>query len=204
MSDSSLTPTPAALRHRRELTIARLCEHFANDHLEAEELEELIDRAHRADTLAALDHLLAGLPALTPAPTPVAPLQQPPTGAEHQVVIAVMGGADRKGAWAPARNLYVTAVMGGAVLDFRQARIEPGITNLYVLAIMGGVEIVIPPGLRVESNGIGIMGGFEHAGDRGSAGGEAGPVLRISGAAIMGGVEIKERPVKQLPPGSKP
>lgn len=204
MSDSSLTPTPAALRHRRELTIARLCEHFANDHLEAEELEELIDRAHRAETLAALDHLLAGLPALSPAPTAVTPLQQPSPGAEHQVVIAVMGGAERKGPWAPARNLYVTAVMGGAVLDFRHAQMEPGVTNVFALAIMGGVEIVIPPGLRVESNGIGIMGGFEHAGDRGSAGGEAGPVLRISGAAIMGGVEIKERPVKQLPPGNKP
>jgi hypothetical protein len=201
MSDSSLTPTPAALRHRRELTIARLCDHFANDHLEAEELEELIDRAHRAESLAALDNLLAGLPALNAEPAATKPIQRLPPSPEHQVVIAVMGGADRKGPWVPARNLYVTAVMGGAVLDFRHAQMEPGVTNLYVLAIMGGVEIVIPPGLRVESNGIGIMGGFEHAGERGSAGGDAGPVLRVSGAAIMGAVEIKERPVKQLRSG---
>ena len=201
MSDSSLTPTTAALRHRREVTIARLCEHFASDHLEAEELEELIDRAHRAESVAALDNLLAGLPELSAAPGAATPLQRLPSAPEHQVVIAVMGGADRKGPWVPARNLYVTAVMGGAVLDFRHAQMEPGVTNLYVLAIMGGVEIVIPPGLRVESNGIGIMGGFEHADVREDQGTGVGPVLRVSGAAIMGAVEIKERPVKQLRSG---
>jgi hypothetical protein len=200
MSDSSLTPTPAALRHRRELTIARLCEHFANDHLEAEELEDLIDRAHRADSLVALDNLLAGLPELSPAATAPVPLPGATPVPEHQLVIAVMGGADRKGPWTPGENLYVAAIMGGAVLDFRQARLGPGVTHVYVLAIMGGVEIIIPPGLRVESNGIGIMGGFEHAAERPSEP-DAGPVLRVSGAAIMGGVEIKERPVRQLPRG---
>ena len=134
------------------------------------------------------------------------------------MVVAIMGGADRKGAWTPGANLYVTAVMGGAVLDFRQAQVgalalmggveldlreavlAPGVTELNVIAIMGGVEIIVPPGLRVESNGIGIMGGFEHAGQL-LPDTPSGPVLRISGVAIMGGVEIKERPLKRIEPG---
>lgn len=193
-----LSVTAAALRQRRDVTIARLCEHFANDHLEAEELENLIDRAHQAVTLAALDDLLVGLPELAPAGSPSTSVARIPPGGEHQVVIAVMGGAERKGAWAPAQNLYVTTVMGGALLDFRQAQLNPGVTNVFILAIMGGVEVIVPPGLRVESNGIGIMGGFDHAADREPTVTEAGPILRISGAAIMGGVEIKERPVKEL------
>lgn len=199
MEESPLAPTPAALRHRREHTIARLCDHFAHDHLEAHELEELIDRAHEARSLAALDNLLAGLPDLGAAPVtetavvPAAPAQQ------HQVVVAIMGGAERKGAWSPPSNLYVVAVMGGSLLDFRDAVLAPGVTNVMVLAMMGGVEIIVPPGLRVESNGIGIMGGFEHAAKHPAEGG-GGPVLRISGAAIMGGVEIKERPSKPALP----
>ena len=44
------------------------------------------------------------------------------------------------------------------------------------VAIMGGVEIIVPPGLRIESNGMGIMGAFEHVGQPGDAG-PGGPVL---------------------------
>ena len=88
------------------------------------------------------------------------------------------------------------------MLDFRDAQLGPGVTNVYVLAMMGGVEIIVPPGLRVESNGIGIMGGFEHSGPRVDVSSGSGPILRISGVAIMGGVEIKEKPPKALPPGS--
>lgn len=203
MEESPLAPTPAALRHRREFTIARLCDHFARDHLEAKELEELIDRAHQAQTLAALDNLLVGLPELGTPPAaetrvvPAAPTDQ------HQVVVAIMGGTERKGAWTPPANLYVVALMGGSLLDFREASLGPGVTNVMVLAMMGGVEIIVPPGLRVESNGIGIMGGFEHAARHPAAPSE-GPILRISGAAIMGGVEIKERPSARALPGPSP
>ena len=195
--NSPNTPTLAALRHRRELTIARLCEHFARDHLEPEELEELIDRAHQARSLAALDQLLEGLPEI--------PSEQPATGTavtgpvdrdNQAVVVAMMAGVERKGAWTPSETNYVVAVMGGSLLDFREARLPPGDTHVVVFAMMGGVEIIVPPGLRVESNGIGIMGGFEHAVDAGDAARD-GPVLRISGLAMMGAVEIKVRPLKR-------
>ncbi len=194
-AESPPPPTLAALRHRRELTIAQLCEHFARDNLEANELEELIDRAHQAQTLAALDNLLEGLPELHAAPATGTAVARPSTRDQHQVVVAIMGGAERKGAWNPPANLYVVAVMGGSLLDFREAQLGPGVTNVMVVAMMGGVEIVVPPGLRVESNGMGIMGGFEHAGQQ-PVEPRDGPVLRISGVAIMGGVEIKERPPK--------
>ena len=195
MGESPLPPTPAALRHRRELVIARLCEHFARDNLEAEELEELIDRAHGAQTLAALDHLLDGLPEIPQESPGTAVARHQTTSDQHQVVVAIMGGVERKGSWAPAPNVYVVSCMGGTLLDFRDARLVAGVTNVMVLALMGGVEIIVPPDLRVESNGIGIMGGFEQGGAH-PPGPADGPVVRVSGAAIMGGVEIKVRPRK--------
>ena len=185
------------------MTISQLCEHFARDHLEANVLEELIDRAHQAQTLAALDHLLEGLPELHPVPTAGTAVARPAGVVDqHQVVVAIMGGAERKGVWSPPANLYVVAFMGGSLLDFRDAQLGPGVTNVMVLAMMGGVEIVVPPGLRVESNGMGIMGGFEHAGQYAGEPGD-GPVLRISGVAIMGGVEIKQRQSKRARPGTE-
>lgn len=199
MSETSpLPPTPAALRHRREYTIARLCEHFAHDHLETRELEELIDRAHHAQTLAALDNLLAGLPELAPDATPDGSTAPALPVERNQVVVAIMGGAERKGPWRPAQNVHVVAVMGGAELDFREANLGPGVTNVFVIAIMGGVEILVPPNLRVESNGIGVMGGFGHVA-REPHPTTTGPVLRISGIALMGGVEIMEKKGKEKP-----
>jgi hypothetical protein len=203
MDQKPLSPTPAALRHRREYTIARLCDHFARDHLEAHELEELIDQAHQANTLAALENLLSGLPALEPAPATQSAVVPATPRQPHQVVVAIMGGVERKGAWTPASNLYVVAFMGGSLLDFRDVVLPPGETNVTVLAMMGGVEIIVPPGLRVESNGIGIMGGFEHTAKQ-PVDSMDGPVLRISGVAIMGGVEIKERPSRGALPRGEP
>jgi hypothetical protein len=197
--DASLTPT--GLRHRRETAIAKLCDHFAQDHIDADELERLIDGAHQATSPAELDALLAGLPALSApeARLPV-PLADRGRAMENQVVVAIMGGAERRGTWIPARNIYVTAVMGGAVLDFRHAQIDPGVTDIYVFAFMGGVEIIVPPGVTVESNGIGIMGGFHGGYPRVPLDPKA-PVLRVSGLAFMGGVEIRERPHSDRLPG---
>jgi hypothetical protein len=194
--DASLTP--GVLRQRRETAIARLCDHFAQDHIEADELERLIDQAHQATTPAELDSLLAGLPALTaPEARLPAALVDRSGAQEHQAIVAIMGGAERRGAWVPARNIYVTAVMGGAVLDFRNAQLDPGVTDIYVVALMGGVEIIVPPSVTVESNGIGIMGGFGHGSYARLPVDPTAPVLRINGVAIMGGVEIRERPHRE-------
>ena len=83
--------------------------------------------------------------------------------------------------------------MGGAVLDFREALLDPGVTEIFALALMGGVEIIVPPGVYVDSNGIGIMGGFEQLGATKYPTDGSAPVLRITGLALMGAVEIKQR-----------
>jgi hypothetical protein len=68
---------------------------------------------------------------------------------------------------------------------------------------MGGVEITVPEGLTVQVDGIGIFGGFDQ---KAEGPGEPGaPVLRIKGAALFGGVEIKRKPRKRsVGGGSRP
>jgi hypothetical protein len=56
---------------------------------------------------------------------------------------------------------------------------------------MGGVPIIVPDDIDVVTEGMGIMGGFEHLGH--TSGDPDAPLLRITGFAIMGGVEIKLR-----------
>jgi hypothetical protein len=104
-----------------------------------------------------------------------------------------MGAAVRKGPWTAPRQLHVLAVMGGAELDFREAQFGPGVSTVTVFATMGAVEIIVPPGIRVESDGFALMGGFEQSGGSTAAADPSMPMLRISGIAIMGAVEITVR-----------
>jgi len=83
--------------------------------------------------------------------------------------------------------------MGGVLLDFRQAQLPPGETVVHAFALMGGVSIVVPPELEVTTNGVGIMGGFDHLGHMPASVVPNGPRLRIDGVAVMGGVDVQVR-----------
>jgi len=189
----------------RQVTIDALCEHFANDAITIEDFESRVDAAHQATTTDELRELLRDLPsgnlpavaggALQPAGSHEYPAATFTHSKERGYAIAVLGGSRRRGRWTPARVTHSVAVMGGVELDFREALLPPGVTEIRAYSVMGGVEIIVPPGLIVESHGIGIMGGFEHAGDDFDRPGPTAPVLRISGIALMGGVDIKVRHV---------
>jgi hypothetical protein len=186
------------LEERRERIVQLLSRHVAADHLTLEEFERRVDIAHRTRTLAELDALLGDLPALERPAAPAASARRVgatnPAPEERRFLVAIMGGTERRGAWTPARHNTVFAFMGGAELDFRDARMAPGVTELTIIAMFGGVELIVPPDLPVEANGVAIMGGFAHAAEepRASADPNA-PRLRINGLALMGGVDIQVR-----------
>jgi hypothetical protein len=110
---------------------------------------------------------------------------------DTETIMAIMSGAVRKGAWEPAELVQVISIMGGVELDFRDAVMFDGVTELEIRTIMGGVKVIVPDDIDVETEGMGIMGGFEHFGH--TTGDEDAPLLRITGFAIMGGVEVKLR-----------
>lgn len=192
---------PEALGDVRQGTIEALCEHFANDALPVEEFERRVDVAHKAASADELAALLAdlpggGLPARRQNPTSPAPRPSPrvtPRGhvKEQGFALAVMGGATRKGHWTPARRTFAFALMGGVELDFREVDFPSGVTEVHAFSLMGGVDIIVPPGVNVESHGMAIMGGFDELGAQEYL--PDAPTLRIAGLAVMGGVDITVR-----------
>lgn len=185
----------------RQRAVDVLCQAFAEDQLTVEEFEQRVELAHRAGTTAELDRLLQDLPAPSELPvrapesrTPAAPEPHwrpavPEHVPEQNVVMGVLGGGVRKGSWHPARYNYAVGILGGVELDFRECALPP-MTEVRCVAIMGGVEIVVPPDVVVDTSGIGILGGFEHSADEQEAPSGA-PVIRVTGLAFMGGVEVK-------------
>lgn len=194
---------PASQRGRQE-TVDALCQAFADDRLDMADFERRVELAHRAGTSAELRTLLAdlsperNLPARpetsgTPAPrarsgwTPADPAEL----RDQNVVMGVLGGGVRRGAWRPARFNYAIGVLGGAELDFRECVLPPH-TEVRCFAVMGGVELIVPPDVIVDTSGIGILGGFEHSAVNQNAPAGA-PVIRVTGVAFLGGVDVQVR-----------
>ena len=204
---SAISLAPTAIQ--REQIVQRLCSHFASNHLTMDELEQRIDRAYKAPSVAELDALVAGLPVLAEDPVRTTSAAMAPSSAsalatvpERDVLIGIMSGHTRRGPWAVPRHLKVFTVMGGIVLDLREALIAPGVSEIEITAVMAGVEVFVPPGVRVECTGSAFMGAFEV--DQRAQWMAAGEdrVVRVTGFAFMAGVEVKVRPPKgaaQLP-----
>ncbi|HTR76923.1 MAG TPA: LiaF domain-containing protein [Gemmatimonadaceae bacterium] len=206
MPSDSRPPKPpnlASLRDARERAIAQLSEAFAHDEIGVDEFERRLTLAHRAEDVTAVNATLRDLSALSdlavsqapaeaivPAPSPA---MTPGFVRDTDRVLAIFGGVERHGAWTLPRHLQASAIMGGLLLDLREAALLPGVSEIHITAIMGGAQIIVPPNLAVEVSGTAIMGGFAHV--------ERGPVqrdpeqrvLRVHGIAIMGGVAVETR-----------
>jgi hypothetical protein len=209
-----MSESPMTLRTARESTIEALCERFADETLSMGELERRLEKARSARSRAELDALLSdlqpkavALPADAPSPAPAKRRTARPARSEEpaprHLAFAIMAGTRRRGHWKPPASVAAVAIMGGVELDFRDAELEPGVTDINCFAFWGGVEITVPPDVNVESNGFAIMGGFDQSAERKTRAADDAPTLRVNGFALMGGVDIK---VKERTPeqGSGP
>lgn len=196
-------PVSGDVSTTRQQTIDALMEHFANDVLTVEEFESRVSSAHAAGSTEELRKLLVDLPSgdlpirreerQPMAPEPARAAVPPGRVKDRSFVMAALGGVERRGRWIPARQNYAVALLGGMVLDFREALLPPGETEVWIFSIMGGTEIIVPPGLQVESDGVAIMGGFEHHENVPVAPDPDAPVLRLKGLVLMAGVEVSVR-----------
>lgn len=172
------------------------------------EFQERLDTLYTTKTLRELEPLTWDLPGhrdLVPkGPTALAPMAAGATAAAQpgaaagmsrvggtptsSVAVGIMSGATRAGTWVVPAQFSAVAIMGGVDIDLTKARFAQAQVTITAVAIMGGVDIVVPDDITVIVNGIGFMGSFEdNARVQGSPG---GPVVRINGVALMGGVDV--------------
>ncbi|WP_370592670.1 DUF1707 domain-containing protein [Streptomyces sp. NBRC 109706] len=182
---------------------------LAEGRLEPEEHAERLDALYRSKTIGELEPLINDLPAgqrasaspsLAPAQGPAGVAQRapggPPAAPEAKNVVAVFGGATRKGTWRVGAKINAVAVCGGVDLDFTEAIFDQQHVVLNVVAFWGGVDIKVPENVTLRSGGSGIMGGFEvHETESPDP---RAPVITVQGVAIMGGLEAKAVPGKRL------
>jgi hypothetical protein len=178
----------------RERVAELLREAYAEGRLTLDEHAERIEAAYAARTLGELDPLTRDLPAHAPATAP----RPPAAPATHypSELVAVFGGAERKGRWSVGPHLKATAVFGGVEIDLTDAVFESPEVVIEVQAVFGGVDIRVPENVTLVGSGVGIFGGFEIREQ--VAADPYAPVVRVKGKAVFGGVEARPRRGKKL------
>ena len=102
--------------------------------------------------------------------------------------VAILGGYRRTNNSQDFRGGELTAIMGGAELDLREASIKGGDAVLDLFAFWGGAKIRVPEDWSISLQGVPILGGFEDKTRPPRS--DTGKRLVIKGYAIMGGAEI--------------
>jgi serine/threonine protein kinase len=191
-----------ALRDAREDARVQLTQAYADDLLDAEELDSRLERLENAADLPVVSALVADL-----APAPAVATAEPERAlavsaktnalapidvAAESRTVAVFSGSRRAGVWQPARLNHLLAVFGGAEIDMREVDLPPGETEIRVFCMFGGVEITVAPGTRVQLECTAIFAGAEQ--EESTTPPEPGaPVVRVTGLVFFGGVEVLER-----------
>jgi len=205
MSSLPAEPDPQHLRASdadRERVAETLREAAGDGRLTMDELDERLDAVYAAKTYAELVPITRDLPAsgaAAPVPAPsgatAGGVRQYGGEPTSHTAVAILGGFSRKGGWVVPKSFNAFMLMGGGEIDLREARFAEREVSIHVVAIMGGCEITVPEDATVHVTGIGIMGAFDHSTD--GVGSPGGPVINVSGVALMGGVEVKRKAPKK-------
>lgn len=102
---------------------------------------------------------------------------------------AFWSGIERKVTSPAFRGGDVTAIMGGADIDLRPARMPDGSAVLDVTVLWGGVDLYVPPDWKVTVEAMPLLAGIEDASH--APAGEVRGHLVVRGVVLMGGLEVK-------------
>ncbi len=162
--------------------------------LDADELDSRLDAAFAARTYADLVPITADLPTASTASVPVPRSAALAAGPVHEKSFAMMSTTRRRGPWQVGERHKAFGLMGGVVLDLRQA-LRPGQTvTIDASVFMGSVDVLVDEHTVVICDGHAFMGDYSEARSRLEPQPRPdSPVVRVQGRAVMGRVNVKRR-----------
>ena len=108
---------------------------------------------------------------------------------DELALVAVFDGIELASRARAFRGGSLLSWYGGISLDLREATLAPD-ARLRVSAALGGVAVRLPPGCRIESSVRAVAGGVAV---KGADPDSSGPVLKVEGFALFGGVAIASK-----------
>ena len=189
------SPEIRASDHDRDAAAQRLQQAFAERRIDDDEFDERMRAALTARTGADLDKLTADLPAPAPGTSaPTAPVAGPGGRA-----VAYKSSIRRGGRWRVPERFSAVIYKGSGWLDLRAAELTAPVTTMRVIAYKSRVDILVPPGVRVEMDGFGVSKGWSAEEQQEIALARDAPTVHIRGIAYKGTIETRTKPAESGP-----
>jgi hypothetical protein len=183
----------------RDRVMDDLVKHYSHERLSLEEFERRTELVSKASTRGEVIAQVADLPEVPPegrerraGPAPGLRGEWRVDSAnvrQSDVSVAIFGGSDFKGVWRAPRRLAALCVFGGSSIDLRKAIVPAEGVTISCVCAFGGVDIVVPPGMRLQVRGMGIFGGFDRMNNE--IDDPDAPTVVVDGIAVFGGVSVR-------------
>jgi hypothetical protein len=117
-------------------------------------------------------------------------------------IVNVMGGSELVSRAGALRAGTARTYCGGTEIDLRRAELAPGGAYLEITTACGGTEILVPPGWRVDVQGVPTAGGHEiEVPDPDDLPFDA-PHLVIDAKTFCGGLEVTSQALAESVPAA--
>ncbi len=175
----------------RDAVVQRLQQAFAERRLDDDEFDERMRAALTARTSADLDSLTGDLPAAEPrsSATPAVAGTTPGRWA-----MAYKNSIRRGGRWRVPERFTSVVYKGGGWLDLRAAELTAPVTTVVAVAYKSRIDILVPPGVRVEMDGFGVSKGWSAEEETEIRLPHDAPTVHVRGIAYKGTIEARTKP----------
>jgi hypothetical protein len=186
-------PAIRASDQDREAVAQRLQQAFAERRLDDDEFDQRMRAALTARTSADLDPLTSDLPAAAPA-SPAAAAAAAAARTPGRWAVAYKNSIRRGGRWRVPERFNSVVYKGEGWLDLRAAELTAPVTTVVAVAYKSRIDILVPPGVRVEMDGFGVSKGWSAEEELEIRLPHDAPTVHVRGIAYKGTIEARTKP----------
>lgn len=189
-----MEPSEQRISDQERQQVAEVLRHAAGEgRIDFDELEKRLEATFAARTYAEIVPITGDLPGARIGGFPVQRTGALEAG-PAQSSFAMMSTTRRRGRWQVGSQHKAFDFMGGVVLDLREAIVAGQEVTINASVVMGSVDVLVDERTVVICDGRAFMGDYSESRSRIKAQPQPNsPVVRVTGRALMGRVNVKRR-----------
>jgi len=103
-------------------------------------------------------------------------------------LVNILGGSDRSGVWTVPREIKIFSILGGATLDFTDARFSSPNVTVKIISILSGDKIYVPENVNIVSKAFCVLSGVNNKAP--SIASHQAPTITVEGLVLLSGLDI--------------
>ena len=182
------------VKYLRDKVVDQLKFNLAENNLEVDEFEQLVNIALSTQSKSELLSLTNDLPTKDESEIKNQGLELE-SYRNRESLVSILSDLKRKGNWVPPKQLRVVTILGATEIDFREVSFDSDLNYISLDCWLGEVNITVPPGVNVISHVKNILADIDNRSQRRVN--PDSPTIVIEGEVVLGEFTIKEKTTKK-------